>query len=683
MYLCKIIREIIMDKVSVRILLALVLTISLNACQTSSQERLKEKILRVEDSLKTGRYDVVMQMIADQMKTAADSDVYYRWVSEQNSVWYAQMNGDSMMANIERIHQYLQRHQEDEPLQRRILRAEWLRGRGVLFSSVLGQNDSAVVFTKQALKVMEGIEGEEGIRLALLTNCAYYYQLLGQQDLSADYYLQALFASDSINVGDDTKAAIMLGICSAYTSMGDYANSKLWWEQTGELLPHMSTDDKFIYYNGRGNDYYFQQKYGEASDCFRQAASLVKDDKYKAWSYYTALVNLGEVFVCLGKADSARAMIHQADTFFRKVNFAPALYYLKTAAIKLETLEGHTDRALSLANSDSENDVMVPAYKLPRLEAIEKLMVLTGNYRAAYDAYHEMSEIKDSIQGQNSRMQLSLRLKQFEHDKRLMEQQRTLEKTRNNSRLAWLLVVVAIMTLMLLAGGFHLYRRRSQFHELKMRHQIVNMRMQSVRNRITPHFIYNALNHEVLAQMKGEKVDLNGLTHLLRRGIEQAEELQTTLAEELGFVDYYVEIEGRQLGPDFCYSKDIAPDVDLKAVKLPAMTVQIFVENAIKHGLRPMAAEEGRQRRLTVRVTRCQGSTLVEVLDNGRGLQHQTTDGVQTGLRVVRQTIQQLNEHNSCPITFGIDNRSADGESGCRSWISLPDEYNYQVAVEE
>ena len=41
-----------------------------------------------------------------------------------------------------------------------------------------------------------------------------------------------------------------------------------------------------------------------------------------------------------------------------------------------------------------------------------------------------------------------------------------------------------------------------KFNELQTRQQIVVMRMENIRNRITPHFIYNALNHEVLAQME-------------------------------------------------------------------------------------------------------------------------------------------------------------------------------------
>ena len=47
-----------------------------------------------------------------------------------------------------------------------------------------------------------------------------------------------------------------------------------------------------------------------------------------------------------------------------------------------------------------------------------------------------------------------------------------------------------------------------------------------------------------------------------------------------------------------------------------------------------------------------------------------------TGMKVVRQTIQMLNEHNHQQITFGIANWQP---SGCRAWLLVPSEYNYSI----
>ena len=178
----------------------------------------------------------------------------------------------------------------------------------------------------------------------------------------------------------------------------------------------------------------------------------------------------------------------------------------------------------------------------------------------------------------------------------------------------------------------------------------------------------------MLQQMEGRPVDLHTLTQLLRRGVEQADMLKTTLAEELQFVDYFMDIKIRQLPQSLEYAKDIAPGIALDQVWLPAMTIQIYVENAVKHGLSPQGG------RLVVRVTRQEDNTLIEVIDNGTGLS-QSHLQEHIGMRVVRQTIQMLNEHNSRHISFGIGNWQEHGDSGCRSWILLPDGYNYGGAL--
>jgi LytS/YehU family sensor histidine kinase len=183
----------------------------------------------------------------------------------------------------------------------------------------------------------------------------------------------------------------------------------------------------------------------------------------------------------------------------------------------------------------------------------------------------------------------------------------------------------------------------------------------------------------MLSQMEGRQVDFNALTQLLRRGLAMADTLKTSLQDELAFVDYYATIEGQQIGDDFRYSKEIDEGIDIRQVSLPAMTIQIFVENAIKHGLRPMKPENEEMRQLTIHVSRQGQATLVEVTDNGQGLKNGPTSQAQTGMKVVRQTIQMLNERNQEKIDFGVNNLTEEGKRGCRSWILLPDHFDYHV----
>ena len=662
----------------------IVIVVGMVACNAPVPNNINTEIIRIEDSIKNGNLEAAKQLIAQHMSEARDSDMYYRWLSAQNRVWYAEMNVDSMTAVNNRIYEYLSSHENKMSPLRTLLWAEWYKTKAVFFSAIQGRTDSALIYNEKAIRLLETLKGENEFRLTVMTNQAFFYRQVGKYDKSVEGYVNALEFADSIGKSEEDKTPLLLGISTVYTYMGDYERSNYWWNRCQELLPNMIQADQFIYYNDRGNDFYFQKKYDKARDCFIQAASLVKGDENKLWDYYTSLTNLGEIYVCLGKADSARIMLHQVDSFFRKVNFPPLLYYIETSAIKLEILEGRPQHALQMIRNSKLTDPQIPSARAQRLIATKQVMRETGNYREAYQASHHLHLLSDSLQRAQISMQFSTKLMAYEHDKKLIEQARIIEKTRADKILALGLLSIALFTVAILLVLILFFRRRQKYNELQTRQQIVMMRMENIRNRITPHFIYNALNHEVLAQMEGRKVDLNTLTQLLRRGVELAGIFQTTLAEEISFVDYYIDIEGRQMGPDFKYFKEIAPDVNANNVYLPSMIVQIFAENALKHGLRPLKPEKGRLRKLIIRVSREKQATLVAVMDNGNGLQgRMNTTGSQTGSRVVRQTIQMLNDSNKNKITFGIGNWEQDGESGCRSWLLLPDEYDYQLAKQD
>lgn len=611
--------------------------------------------------------------------TAKDSDDYYFALVDKGVGYYKAYNVDSFVDCNKRIHQYLVRHEERKDSKIIQLKAHWLKAEGVYYAALLGRPDSGIVYTDKAIQLMEQEQMSPELRVITMLNKADFYRQTGQLDLSAEGYMQALAVADSFQTTTDSHIAISLGISTVYTFMADYENSAKWWAKCKELLPKMKKPDQFIYYNNVGNDYYLQDKYQEALPFFEKAASLVKDDPDKTWDYYTARANIAEILINLKRGDDARPILEEVDSFYRKVNFPILLYYINTSKIELALLDGRTADAIRIIREEKAPEEMIPAAKVMRLKVVEQVWTQAGKIQNAYETHKELHALNDSIQTANVRMQLSSRLMEYEHDKRLLEQQQEIEHSKMTNRLAWVLFVTALLTAILLFVLYLMHRRKGRMQALELRQQLIETRLKNIRNRISPHFIYNALNHEMLAQMDGKAVDFNALTQLLRRGLAMADTLETTLAEELAFVDYYVTIEGQQMGDTFHYEKVISDGIDTSQVKLPAMTIQIFVENAIKHGLRSLRLQEGQLRRLTIRVSRKDECTLVEVVDNGGGLKSDLSNKAQTGIKVVRQTIQMLNEHNHSPIQFGIGNRLLKGEKGCCSWLLLPDHYSYTI----
>jgi sensor histidine kinase YesM len=234
-----------------------------------------------------------------------------------------------------------------------------------------------------------------------------------------------------------------------------------------------------------------------------------------------------------------------------------------------------------------------------------------------------------------------------------------------------------------------LKHRQQKLREAEIRGSIASLRMEGVRNRITPHFIYNALASEMLAQMEGKKVDLEPLVQLLHRGIELTDIDQSSLSEELKFIQFYCKIESRSVGDDFEYEVRLSDGIDAERVMLPSMSVQILVENAIKHGLKARKPQADKPRKVTVTARKQGDATLIEVIDNGVGLPNGRKLRERTGLRVMQQTIYLLNEkhqqsasyhHGDTLMDYGMDNYThADGQTGCRAWLLLPDHFDYTL----
>ena len=246
----------------------------------------------------------------------------------------------------------------------------------------------------------------------------------------------------------------------------------------------------------------------------------------------------------------------------------------------------------------------------------------------------------------------------------------------------WMYVIVGGGFLLIaIVSAVVLYRKRLRDREQwRLQNTMTSLRLENVRNRISPHFIFNVLNREMnLHKGEEESKNLIGLTKLIRRNLELTDCLAVSLADELEFVDTYVGLEKESLGKDFDYQLDLDCKIDLKAVKVPSMLLQIPVENAIKHGLR--LKEGKRLLRIQVRLL-LDNQVEIVVSDNGGGYRKVSVNhGTGTGMKVITQTIQLLNIYNSRPIQMKINNVlvGEEKEMGCEVRFVIPLNYSYQL----
>jgi two-component system, LytTR family, sensor histidine kinase AlgZ len=113
-------------------------------------------------------------------------------------------------------------------------------------------------------------------------------------------------------------------------------------------------------------------------------------------------------------------------------------------------------------------------------------------------------------------------------------------------------------------------------------------RIQALQSRIRPHFLFNSMN--IIASLiavdpeTAESV-VEDLSELFRASLNDAGN-QVLLSEELALCERYVRIEQLRLGERLKLTWDIGEYPD--SLKIPLLTLQPLLENAIYHGIQPL-----------------------------------------------------------------------------------------------
>ena len=136
-----------------------------------------------------------------------------------------------------------------------------------------------------------------------------------------------------------------------------------------------------------------------------------------------------------------------------------------------------------------------------------------------------------------------------------------------------------------LASITALYIVQARWRNQRLSHNVVETQLYILKQRLHHHFLFNALNTTVCLISSHPDIASNTLTSLseLFRTMLQQKPI-VALAEELEFVRNYIRIEHIRLGDRLNVKWDV-PDVEHLHLKIPAMTIQPLVENAIYHGV--------------------------------------------------------------------------------------------------
>lgn len=163
--------------------------------------------------------------------------------------------------------------------------------------------------------------------------------------------------------------------------------------------------------------------------------------------------------------------------------------------------------------------------------------------------------------------------------------------------------------------------RDRQVKAMQLESLLHQAQLQTLRSQLNPHFLFNALHsiaELVHANPKLAEQLILRLGDLLRQVLRSSTEQEVALADELDFIKGYVEIERMRLGDRLQVTWEIAPDA--LPIKVPSLILQPLVENAILHGVAPIAQPGA----LVIRAERDDQTLHLQVRDTGPGLPEET-----------------------------------------------------------
>ncbi len=154
--------------------------------------------------------------------------------------------------------------------------------------------------------------------------------------------------------------------------------------------------------------------------------------------------------------------------------------------------------------------------------------------------------------------------------------------------LSWWFFAIEILVVGVL---FYLTIRLTVFQMRKkqlIREQLIHSKLTAIRSQMNPHFLYNVLN-SLQGLIYSNKVNEAGnyvsmFSEHLRYTLAISDKQMITIKEEIKSLGVYLSLEKLRFGEDFKFNIQRDPDVN-ELFNIPAMILQPFVENAVKHGL--------------------------------------------------------------------------------------------------
>lgn len=536
-------------------------------------------------------------------------------------------------------------------------------------------------------------------------NLAEVYAHIGDNNKATELLFKSIKIKEELN---DKQSLVKgyIGIGEMYYNRNDYTKARIYFEKSLVLSKELKSLNEIAgNYSNIANILSAENKRDSSIVFCNKALEIYKQTDY-VYGISNLYINLGVEYSL--KKDYYRAerfllsglksKIEQSDEEGHAiVNQHLANLYLMMAMGVSENSKIYLYRKAEKAGIQSyQTAKRIGAIPIRRdaSSVLKNIYKKQGRYSEALEYSEISNSLNDSLFNKNKIEALTFaearwniekkqqEINKLEHAQKL--QQEIIHRKEAEARQHWLIIwfIAALFFLSVITTviiTMYIRKRRETIYQKQLA-SITALRMQNTRNTMSPHFFLNVLSSitGLSAQPERLKEKLRSLSLLLRKMIVNIDQMAIPLTEEMKAVKAYIDLYSDKIPDSFIVEYQIAEGTNLQGL-IPAMMIQIPVENAIKHGLMPLEGEKI----LKISVSDSDGYQYIQIEDNGIGLKASAgrSTGTGTGLKVLLQTIHLLNARNQYKINFSVRDREPDNafSSGTVVNIQVPNEFNYTI----
>jgi hypothetical protein len=201
-----------------------------------------------------------------------------------------------------------------------------------------------------------------------------------------------------------------------------------------------------------------------------------------------------------------------------------------------------------------------------------------------------------------------------------------------------------------------IYRHQARQKQMMIM-QLNRFQMLSVKNQLDPHFAFNAVN-TLGSLIYGDNKEkaynyLLKFSNLLRNQLTSSDKLLIPLENEIESTNDFLVLQSERFRNKLRFEMDVSSEIN-KQTLVPRLCIQTYVENAIKHGLKP----KGGEGEIMVTVHKQNNFVQIEITDNGIGrAKAKQSSGFSTGkgLESMAHLYEYINKESKDKIEIYIE----------------------------